>query len=309
MRDTATIRRAGWRSRPRWRRGASLVLALATLVGLGIIADVSLTWFGSGSRIAALADSVPPMTAYMERRADAGQPPRQRQWVPLDSLPAPVVCAVLAAENVRFFSYGTLDWRNQREMLSRVLQGDFSRGGSGITQQLARNLFLTPDRSFRRKLREYVLAYKISHTLTKERQLELYINLIEWGDGVWGVAAGSQHLFQRPLERLRPSEIVLLVNVLPSPVRGLKFATSPTRRAKSDLVTGILWRETILDNLGWSATAARLRRIGDFVDRGMTPTEATTAVTEEMGEEPVLESGRHRAPVRAVCDPARRGVT
>ncbi len=309
MTNPATTQRDTGRRRLGWRQAALLMLAVTGVTGLVLIADVSATWFGSGPRIAALADSVPVMTAYMERRAREGQPPRRRHWVPLDSLPAPLVCAVLAAENVRFFSHGTLDWENQRAMLSRVLHGDFSRGGSGITQQLARNLFLEPDRSLRRKLREYVLAYKISHTLTKERQLELYLNLVEWGEGVWGVAAGSEYLFQRPPGRLRPSEIVLLANVLPSPARGLGFPTSPPRRAKSDLVTTILWRETILDNLGWSATAARLRRIADYVDRGMTPAAAGDAVTGEMGEERVIESEHHRVPLRAVCDPDRRGVS
>jgi len=281
------------------------------MTGLIVLADISLTWFRYGPRIAALADSAPALTAYMALRAREGRPPRDHRWVALDSLPGPVVCAVLAAENVRFFDHGTLDWDNQRAMLTRLLHGDFSRGGSGVAQQLARNLFLEPDRTVRRKLREYLLAYKISHALTKERQLELYINLIEWGEGVWGIAAGSEHLFGRPPDRLAPSEVILLVNVLPSPTRGLEFATSPPRRAKSQLVAGILWREAILDNVAWTATAARLRRLGEFVDLGMPPGDAAMAVNEEMGAEPALDpDGRAaREPARVRCDPTRRGVT
>lgn len=292
--------------------GRVVLVSLFLLLALGIVtvADLSVTWFRHGPRIAALADSVPPLTAYMALRTREGHPPRGRRWVPLDSLPLPVVCAVLAAENVRFFRHGTLDYANQREMLSRVLRGDLSRGGSGIAQQLARNLYLGPDRTIRRKLREYVLAYKISHTLTKERQLELYLNLVEWGDGIWGVAAGSEHLFQRPLDQLTPSEVVLLANVPPAPARGLDFATARARRAKSVIVAGILWREGVLDELQWTATVARLRRLGDHVDRGMTPAEASRAVAEEMGEEEVLaDQGPTGKTARDRCDPANRGVT
>ncbi len=293
----------------RVRLGVLLVLSLVPGLGLMTIADLSFTWLRHGPRIEALADSVPPMTAFMDLRDREGHPPRLRRWVPLDSLPLPVVCAVLAAENVRFFQHGTLDYANQRAMLSRVLHGDFSRGGSGIAQQLARNLYLQPDRTIRRKLREYVLAYKISHALTKERQLELYLNLVEWGDGVWGVAAGSEHLFQRPLGQLTASDIVLLANVPPAPARGLAFATARARRAKAVTVAGILWREGVLDGLQWSATVARIRRIGDFVDLGMTPAEAALAVTEEMGEEEVVtEQGTVREAARDRCDPGNRGV-
>jgi monofunctional glycosyltransferase len=293
------------------RRGAWLALVGVALLGIVGGADSLLTWARYRPLIAALADSVPEMTAYMQRRAEEGRPPEQRRWVPLDSLPAVLVCAVLAAENVRFFTSGTLDWSNQRAMMFRVLQGDLSRGGSGIAQQLARNLFLAPDRTLRRKLREYVLAYQISHTLSKERQIELYLNLVEWGEGIWGVAAGSEHLFARPPGELTSSEMVLLANVLPAPFRGLAFPISPPRRAKLDLVTEILWRETILDDLAWTATAARLRRMGDFVDAGMTPAAAARAVTDEMGPErmPEVEPDGRLLLLRRRCDPTRRGVT
>lgn len=285
-----------------------MALAVALLIGAVVLVGIALTWLRYRPRIAALADAVPSMTAYMELRAREGRSPVRHRWVPLDSLPGPVVCAVLAAEDVRFFSHGTLSWTSQRELLSRVLHGDFSRGGSTIAQQLARNLFLAPDRTIRRKLLEYLLAYQISHTLTKERQLELYINLIEWGDGVWGVAAGSEHTFHRRPEQLTPSQAVLLASLLPAPARGLRFAISPARRSKLEVVTRILWRDAILDELAWSGTVARLRRMGEFVDLGASPVAAAEAVTEEMGEEDVARLERAAgAPVRVRCDPTRRG--
>src|SRR5439155_4933159 len=158
-----------------WR--AALTAGLL-LVILGL--DLAWTWVGHRRIISALRDSIPATTAFMRQRANQGHPVRQRRWVPLDSIPPALVCTVLAAENVRFFEHGTLDWSNQHAMLYRALHGDWSRGGSGIAQQLARNLFLSPDRTLRRKLREYLLAYQSCHTFAKERQLELYLHLAGW---------------------------------------------------------------------------------------------------------------------------------
>lgn len=294
----------GWR----WALGA---VALAGLFAAIVAGDLALTWSSHRSRVAALRDSVPETTAFMRRRAGQGAPPIHRRWVPLDSLPSGLACAVLAAENARFFDHGTLDWNNQRELLNRVIRGDLSRGGSGVAQQLARNLFLTPDRTPRRKLREYLLAYQLSHALPKERQLELYLNLVEWSKGIWGVAAASEHFFGRPPRLLTPSQAMLLANVLPSPSRGLAYPLSPPRRAKLLQVTTVLWREAVLDDLAWTATMARLTRMSQFVEGGMRPEAAADAVAREMGTEPLLETEPRDPPLplRERCNPRRRGVS
>ena len=280
----------------------------AVSLAVVIFLDLSLTWLGHRKAIASLADGIPAATAFMQQRAREGTPPQHWRWAPLDSLPVPVVCAVVAAENVRFFRHGSIDWTSQRAMLERISRGDLSRGGSSISQQLARNLFLSPKRTPRRKLREYLLAYQISHALSKQRQLELYINVVEWGDGVWGIAAGSEHLFARPLAELTPTEIVLLASVLPAPRRGLSYPLSPSRRSNWETLARILWREAVLDDLTWGATTARLRRMADFVDLGLTPGEAAAAVTVEMGAERVSEPDRWEPPLAPAlqCDPNRR---
>ena len=289
-------------------RWCGFIAVGAVSLALIIVADLSWTWLGHRKVIASLADGVPATTAFMLQRAREGHPSRHRRWVPIDSLPVPVVCAVLAAENVRFFRQGTLDWTTQKAMLTRIFRGDLSRGGSSISQQLARNLFLSPNRTPRRKLREYVLAYQISHALSKQRQLELYLNLVEWGEGVWGIAAASEHLFARPLAELAPTEIVLLASVLPAPRRGLAYPLSPSRRGNWENLTRILWRETVLDDLTWGATTARLKRMANFVDTGMTPGGAAATVALEMGAEPVIEPDRWEPTLapELQCDPNRR---
>jgi membrane carboxypeptidase/penicillin-binding protein PbpC len=204
---------------------------------------------------------------------------------------------------------GTVDWTNQRLMIERVLRGDWSQGASGIPQQLARNLFLSPDRTVGRKLREYLLAYQLTHALSKERVLELYLNAIEVADGVWGIAGGSEALFARPPSQLTPTELVLLANVLPAPSKGLSFALSRPRRAKLEIVTRVLWRQRVFDDVSWGATTARLRRMGELVERGLTPSQAAAVAADEMGEEVLQPSSpQPRQPLRVRCDPTQRGL-
>lgn len=291
-----------------WRSAAALCL-LGSLVVTLVLLDGVATWVQHRPLVAALADSVPERTAYMALRAASGVPPQHRRWVPLDSLPTAVVCAVVSAEDANFFRSGAVDWRRQRELLGRMLHGDFSRGASGITQQLARNLYLGPARTPRRKMREYLLAFQLDQALPKERQLELYVNLAEWGDGVWGIASGSERLFGKAPRELTPTEAVLLPMVLPAPSRGLAFPLGVRqRRARGEGLAKALWRQAIFDDLTWTATAARVRRLGEQVEAGLTPVEAVDSVAEEMGVERSTAEEEAWAPWPDRCDYTRRGV-
>lgn len=298
-------------ARKRRRSSALVVLAIAAFVPvLALAVDIGLTWMRFRPRIAALVGAAPEMTAYMELRRAQGHPPPSRQWAPLSSLPAPLVCVIITSEDNTFFLYRTVNWSSQREAAWRAFRGDFSRGGSGVTQQLARNLFLGPKRTVRRKVREIVLAYQISRTLSKERVLELYLNSVEWGNGVWGVTAASHYLFGRPPRKLSPTEMVLLASVLPAPSRGLAFTLSPGRRPRLLRLTTNLWREGLLDGITRTSTVARIERIADFIDLGMTPTAAFEAVSLEMGPESIAIDDMlgKSLPLRERCDLRRRGV-
>lgn len=286
------------------------MLLLVVVLGIGVSIDLSLTWIRHRERTAGLAQTVPARTAYMELRAAQGKPPAHMEWVALDALPVPLVCAVVASENTLFFMSGAVDWSNQWRMARRVLRGDVSRGSSNLPQQLARNLYLGPERTVRRKLREYALAYQVSHMLSKERQLELYLNLVEWAEGVWGVAAASQHYFGRPPHELRPTELVLLANILPAPSRGLAFPLAPPRRGKLRLITNVLWQQEIFDDVTAAATTVRLARIGTHIDAGLKPRDAAAVAITEMGEEVPLAASPHDAALSWAqrCDPGRRTI-
>ncbi len=161
----------------------------------------------------------------MRRAARSGHPVRRLTWVPLDSIAPVAACAIVLAEDEDFFDKGTVSWRAQRVLAQRMLRGDFTRGGSGLSQQLARNLFLTADRTPRRKAREYLLAYQLSHALPKSRMLELYLNVVEFGEGTWGIEAASRRYFGVSASQLTASQGDRAGVVSPG-ARGASCATS-----------------------------------------------------------------------------------
>jgi monofunctional biosynthetic peptidoglycan transglycosylase len=284
----------------------ALMLVLAALVTLGG-ADLGLTWWRYRPAIAALAAQPPLETVYMRLRASAGQPTSPRIWTALGDVGSISMCAVLAAEDPSFFSHGTVDWGSQERLLRNVLRGDFSFGGSTIAQQLARNLFLGPQRTLRRKMREYVLAYVISHTLSKDRQLELYLNVVEWGPGIWGVSAASQHWFGKPPAALTPSEAVVLATLLPAPRLGLAYAATPAARQQYEWVVESLWKAALIDDVARRATAARLQRWADHVNAGRAAENAWGLVEQELGpENPVRQVGPEAGQASRTCDRGRR---
>jgi monofunctional glycosyltransferase len=288
-----------------WRvaRRVGLLLALLALVGA---ADLTLTWWSYRGLIAALATGTPATTAYMRRELTAHGPQQPVVWTALDDVSPVAVCAVLAAEDWAFFHHGSLDGDSQRRLFTKLLHADLSAGGSTIAQQLARNLFLGPDRTPRRKAREYVLAYMLSHAVPKARQLELYLNLVEWGPGVWGIGAASRHWFGKVPNELTPTEAVLLATILPAPHRGLAYAGTPAARRAQQGAVDWLWHATLLDNIGRSATSARLRLWGIYLAAGHDPIEARALVEQMVGPEPGAD-GAAQARRRAAASRCAEG--
>jgi monofunctional biosynthetic peptidoglycan transglycosylase len=174
---------------------------------------------------AGLAGENPRTTALIEqRRAEARaarRPFRPRQaWIPLDRISPMLVKAVLASEDANFFGHDGLDWEAIRDAAEHDLKvGRFARGASTVTQQLARNLWLGTEKSLWRKVKEAVLAAKLEHALSKKRILALYLNVVEMGDGVFGVEAGARDRFGTSAASLSPAQAVVLASVLPAPRR------------------------------------------------------------------------------------------
>jgi monofunctional glycosyltransferase len=165
----------------------------------------------------------PRTTSFMERRkaqlAREGKTVRL-EWspVPLSSIAPAMRRAVIIAEDARFWEHRGVDWPALRGALRRDFErGDLKVGGSTITQQLAKNLYLSPARTPWRKLRELAIANRLERTLPKSRILELYLNVIEFGPRTFGVEAAARRYLGKPARDLSPEEAALLAAVIPSP--------------------------------------------------------------------------------------------
>ena len=170
-----------------------------------------------------LGRTAPATTALIEqRRAEARAGKRafhpQRTWIPLERVPRHVVDAVLLSEDARFFGHEGIDWEATREAAEHDLaRGHFARGGSTITQQLAKNLWLGTEKSLFRKAKEGVLAWKLERALSKRRILALYLNVAEWGTGVFGIEAGARARFGVGAAELSVAQGVVMASMLPAP--------------------------------------------------------------------------------------------
>jgi monofunctional biosynthetic peptidoglycan transglycosylase len=173
--------------------------------------------------VRALRTANPPATAFMELRAAearrSGQTPRRVQrWVSYGHISPELTRAVLVAEDDAFWQHEGVDFDQMQESLEADwARGRFARGGSTITQQLAKNLYLSPSKNPLRKLRELVIARRMEAELKKARILELYLNVIEWGDGIYGAEAAAQRYFGTPASTLGPNEAALLAAAIVNP--------------------------------------------------------------------------------------------
>src|SRR5215204_444205 len=208
----------------RQRRHARVVLWGTLLIGLPLGA-LAFIWLMTLPDVARLSRSNPTSTALMDSRVaqakDEGRAvPTHWVWVPLARISPHLQRAVIAAEDASFFIHEGFDWEGIKDAAIHNLEaGELKRGGSTITQQLAKNLYLASERSLLRKAREALITRSLEHRLTKERILELYLNVAEWGRGIYGAEAAARHHFGKSAAELSADEAAWLAAILPSPQR------------------------------------------------------------------------------------------
>lgn len=204
--------------------------------------------------IRSLADRPPRETRLMaERRAESQREGRRyrvdQRWVPASRISPLLRRAVLTAEDDRFFGHGGLDWSELRESARRNVEARrVVRGGSTITQQLAKNLYLGSSRNPDRKLQELFVALRMERTLSKRRILELYLNLIEWGDGVYGAEAAARRTFGVSAADLDPRQAVLLAAVVINPRRYSAKTPSSRIEKRARMIASRMHRRGVLDD-------------------------------------------------------------
>lgn len=220
-----------------WTKIIFLILAGAILVWL-------LFEIITFPNISKLREENPTTTSLIEYRiqqaqAEGREPRKFMIWVPIEQISPNLQKAVMAGEDARFFQHNGFDWdaiqhaweEAQQEGIKEAKEEgdydendwippmpDFKRGASTISQQLAKNLFLSENRNFVRKGREAVYTYFLERDLSKKRILELYLNVIEWGDGIYGAEAASRNYFKKSASDLTRDEAAFLAAMIPSPL-------------------------------------------------------------------------------------------
>lgn len=167
----------------------------------------------------------PKETAFMREDADRAKKEgrafhRMKFWIPISSIPQDAIDAIIVSEDGTFWWHEGFDWFEFKESVERNLEeGRTARGASTITQQLVKNLYLTSSKNPIRKLKEWILTWYMEKVLSKSRILEIYLNVIEWGDGVYGIEAASQYYFDKHTSELNREECARLAAIIPSPRR------------------------------------------------------------------------------------------
>ena len=170
-----------------------------------------------------LRTSNPETTAFMElrdreARSKGLQPRRAHHWVNYGRISGNLKRAVLVSEDAKFWQHEGVDFEQMKESMEiNIERGEFARGASTITQQLAKNLYLSPSKNPIRKVRELLIARRLEAELSKQRILELYLNVIEWGDRVYGAEAAARTYFGKAAADLGPQEAALLAAAIVNP--------------------------------------------------------------------------------------------
>ncbi|BAU22883.1 peptidoglycan transglycosylase [Caldimicrobium thiodismutans] len=194
----------------------------------------------------------PGLTAMMKYRQKQwereGKNIKLRQsWVPLKKISPYLIKAVLIAEDDKFYRHAGFDLDALEKALEKNLQaGKIKYGGSTISQQTAKNLFLSPSKNPIRKIQEAILTFRLERTLSKKRILEIYLNIAEWGQGIFGIEEASKFYYRKSASGLTPWESARLASVLPNPLKYNPLGNSPYVEKRSRLIYYIMKKRGII---------------------------------------------------------------
>jgi monofunctional biosynthetic peptidoglycan transglycosylase len=291
------------------RAGSVLVGVLA--IGFGCLAYSYVTL----PDVRSLARSNPRTTAFMEIRDQeardrAREPKRIHRWVNYNRISSDLKRAVLVAEDASFWDHDGVDYIElQKSIELDWARGQLTRGASTITQQLAKNLYLSPSKNPLRKLRELVIARRLEAELKKARILELYLNLIEWGDGIYGIEAAAREYFGTSAAALGPAESALLAGAIINPRLLNPHHPTPRLLRRQQIILGRMGRvDPPSEVAGGQLDAPEDRREASpenehgerREDRRADPTETAPAAPEPEDEhgQPEPEESRAEASPR-----------
>jgi monofunctional glycosyltransferase len=233
----------------RFRPVRFLFIALG-VIACAIIANICFYFFYPD--VARLKKENPRKTSFMEYREhewlEQGKKKKiQQHWTPLTAISPYLVKAVIISEDDKFWMHEGFDFEGMKAALEKDLKKKkFKYGGSTISQQLAKNLYLTPSRNPVRKIKEAVLTWRLEKDISKRRIIELYLNVAEWGDGIFGIGAAALHYYGKSAAALDPMESAKLAAVLPNPRRYKADRNSGYVENRAERIYAIMVRRGIV---------------------------------------------------------------
>jgi monofunctional biosynthetic peptidoglycan transglycosylase len=230
----------------RWPGRLRLAAEIATLV----VALPLLALWCSVPDTRRLATQNPTSTAFIDLRRDEGGTAFKLRWEwrPISKISRYLRAAVVYAEDYNFYRHDGVDWQALESAAEKDLgERKLAIGGSTITQQLAKNLYLSPHRSFFRKLREMLIAFSLEDHLTKTRILELYLNVVEWGNGIFGAEAAARAWFGHSAQSLSPAEAARLAIALPNPIERAPNVQSAELTKKAERIIRLFRMQGLVD--------------------------------------------------------------
>ena len=228
-----------------------LVRIIFTILLLFFAVDVGRYFFYPN--VEELVEHNPAKTAFMEyreaewQREGLSDKKIAQKWVPLRKVSQNLIKAVLIGEDDKFWQHEGFDYQAiERALEKNILAKKFKMGGSTISQQLAKNLYLSPSKNPVRKIKEAILTWRLEKTLSKRRILELYVNIAEWGDGIFGIGEAARHYYGVTPAKLSAKEASKLAAVLPNPIVFSPTGSSRYVRNRSSLIYAIMRRRGIV---------------------------------------------------------------
>lgn len=193
----------------------------------------------------------PVPTAFMEYRQDQWDEENRdkeirHKWVRFSQISPNVIKAVLIAEDDKFWNHEGFDVGGMEQAIERSLKKGTVAGGSTISQQLSKNLYLSPSKNPVRKIKEAILTWRIENTLSKRRILEIYLNVAEWGDGIFGIEAAARHYYGKSAANLSGREAARLAAVLPNPIKYNPTGSQKYVKNRSRIIYKIMQRRGVV---------------------------------------------------------------
>lgn len=225
-----------------------LVLIFFAFIGL----TLSIAYYFAFPDISKLKKENPKKTSFMQYREkewkEEGKNLKIKQvWVPLQRISPYLTKAVLIAEDDKFWKHEGFDFEAIQKAIERdIKEKKLKFGGSTISQQLAKNLYLTPSKNPVRKVKEAILTWRLEKNLSKRRILELYLNVAEWGEGIFGIESASRHYFGKSAIDLTPDEASRLAAILPNPRKYNPVSPSPYVQNRSKHIYNIMVKRGIV---------------------------------------------------------------